>query len=246
MGILFKFVTMNDPLFYCPHPETGILLPEEVHHLVRVLRMRSGDTILVTSGDGTCYQAILQEVTPKKATYRLGSQMPHSPRPYQVKIAVAPTRKPDRNEWMVEKMVELGIDEIWFVKTTHTHLETFNRVVNPDRIDKIAIAAMKQSGQFKLPRFHIGVEWSDFLAQQGESRGFIAYVPEKGTASHLLSAAQGSTNSLVLIGPEGDFTPEEVEMATQSGFELVSLGATRLRTETAAVAACHILHLAQL
>ena len=237
---------MNDPLFYTPDPASGVLSPQEAHHAARVLRLRKGDEILVTDGKGSCFHAVLQEVSQHKVSFIIRENLPVPTRDYQVRIAVAPTRKPDRNEWMIEKLVEFGLDELWFVKTTHTHLETFNRVVNPERIEKIAVSAMKQSGQFTLPRMHYGTPLDDFLSLNKDAARFIAYVPDKGSAPHLLQAASGLATTVALIGPEGDFTPEEVKTALSEGFRLVSLGATRLRTETAALAACHALHLANI
>src|SRR5690606_842791 len=141
-----------------------------------------------------------------------------APRPFRIKIAVAPTRKPDRNEWMVEKLVELGVDEIAFMKTAHTHTESFSRVVNRERMEKIAIAAMKQSVQFFLPQIRIGDTLSELLERSAGVSGFIAYVPDKSSALHLAAAAKHAEDALVLIGPEGDFTQQEVHNAQKAGF----------------------------
>ncbi len=237
---------MESPLFYTPYLNEGLLPESEAYHVAKVLRARPGMNILVTDGKGTLREATLTEVSFKRVSFRAAAPVRVSPRPYKVRIAVAPTRKPERNEWMLEKLVEFGVDEIVFIKTAHTHLESFGRVVNQDRMEKIAISAMKQSGQLFLPDIRIGIPLSDLLKPAPGIRGFIAYVPEKTTAPHLAKAASRSADTLVLIGPEGDFSQEEVQAALDSGFGMVSLGLTRLRTETAAIAACHALHLGQL
>jgi 16S rRNA (uracil1498-N3)-methyltransferase len=113
-------------------------------------------------------------------------------------------------------------------------------------MEKVAIAAMKQSGQFSLPEIIIGQELHHILQDTTADGRFIAYVPDKTSAPHLYTSASGHQNTLALIGPEGDFTPEEVELAEKSGFQSVSLGQTRLRTETAAITACHAIHIAHL
>lgn len=236
---------MYSPLFFSPSPSSGELSEAEAYHIAKALRGRPGMELFVTDGKGSCIKAVLTGVTPKKATFEPQETLSVYKRPYRVRIAVAPTRKPERNEWMLEKLVELGVDEISFIKTTNTHLESFFRVVNRDRMEKIAVSAMKQSGQFALPEIKIGADISELIALPGNGDLFIAYVPEQNTAPVLHKAATESTDALVLIGPEGDFTPEEVVAATSAGFQPVSLGPTRLRTETAAIAACLAIHLAR-
>ncbi|ODS79318.1 MAG: hypothetical protein ABS46_15985 [Cytophagaceae bacterium SCN 52-12] len=237
---------MESPLFYTPCINDGLLPEQEAYHAAKVLRARPGMSIMVTDGKGTLGQAVLTEVSFKRVCFQPSELLPVSPRPYKVRIAVAPTRKPERNEWMLEKLVEIGVDEILFIKTVHTHLESFGRVVNQERMEKIAISAMKQSGQFFLPGISIGISLNELLEQPRDAVGFIAYVPEKATAPHLAKASPGVADTLVLIGPEGDFSKEEVQAALDSGFGMVSLGSTRLRTETAAIAACHAVHLGHL
>ncbi len=237
---------MESPLFYTPGIDEGLLPESEAYHVAKVLRGRPGMTITVTDGKGAVRQAVLTEVSFRRVSFQPTGYVEVSPRPYKVRIAVAPTRKPERNEWMLEKLVEFGVDEILFIKTAHTHQESFGRVVNQDRMEKIAIAAMKQSGQFFLPEISTTLSLGELLARPRTSAGFIAYVPEKTTAPHLAKASSGAADTLVLIGPEGDFSKEEVQTALNSGFSMVSLGSTRLRTETAAIAACHSVHLGQL
>lgn len=236
---------METPLFYCPNPELGFLPDAEAYHVQKVLRAKPGVAIQLTDGKGACIDAVLTEVTVKKVGFRIENRAFVNPRPHRIEVAVAPTRKAERNEWMLEKLVEIGIESIHFMKTAHTHTESFHRVVNPERMERIAVSAMKQSGQFYLPAVKIGTEFTEILRSSPDRSCFIAYVPDKFTAPHLANAAwEARNNTLVLIGPEGDFTPSEVEEAVKAGFGLVSLGATRLRTETAAIAACHSLHLA--
>lgn len=237
---------MESPLFYTPYINEGLLPESEAYHVAKVLRARPGATIMVTDGKGSLHHATLTEVSFKRVSFQSAAPVQVTPRPYKVRIAVAPTRKPERNEWMLEKLVEFGVDEVLFIKTTHTHLESFGRVVNQDRMEKIAIAAMKQSGQFFLPEIRTGIHLNELLKHPPGTARFIAYVPEKTTAAHLAKASSGAADTLALIGPEGDFAKEEVQAALSAGFGMVSLGPTRLRTETAAVAACHAVHLGQL
>lgn len=237
---------MEKSIFYCPSPDGGTLPDTEAHHVHKVLRARPGTEILITDGKGICADAIITEVTPKTTKFQITNQWIEPRRPYRVRIAIAPTRKPERNEWMLEKLVELGVDQIDFIKTTYTHQESFGRVLNQERLDRIAQAAMKQSRQYYLPDIRIGQSFSDLLKDTENTPRFIAYVPDKSTAPHLVTAAANLSGAMVLIGPEGDFTKEEVSEAIEAAFQLVSLGNTRLRTETAAVIACHSVHLANL
>lgn len=159
-------------------------------------------------------------------------------------MAIAPTRKAERNEWMVEKMTEIGVEQIDFVVTANTNLESLSRVVNMTRLNRIAAAAMKQSQQFYLPEITLNKNFGSFIESRKENTKLLAYVPDNHLVKHVIEMVNRNTDTILLIGPEGDFTPDEVLNAKQNGFNTVSLGATRLRTETAAVAGCHAVNLA--
>lgn len=232
-------------LFYQPDSKVLELDEEESRHCTKVLRLINGDLIYVTDGEGvlkTCrihigkrsvaYEVVDSKVFPKKS--------------YGVHMAVAPTRKAERNEWMVEKMTEMGVDQIDFIITEHTHKETVSRVVNLNRLNRIAASAMKQSQQYYIPKIRVVADFDTFMKQSAQETKLIAYVPDNHLTPHVIKKVKRDTDTLLLIGPEGDFTPTEVSAALASGFEAVSLGATRLRTETAAVAGCHAINLAQL
>ena len=213
---------------------------EEAGHCIRVLRMKEGDSISLTDGKGCFYDAVISAVSGKRC-------MVHIERKEQqeqlwngyLHIAVAPTKLMDRNEWFVEKAVEIGVDEITFLKTDHSERD----VVKMERIEKIAVSAMKQSQKATLPVLNGMTPLRSFIEQGFDGDKYIAHC-EPGSKVLLQDALTPGHNSLVLIGPEGDFSPAEIEMALKAGFKPISLGPSRLRTETAALVAVHIMNLA--
>ncbi len=213
---------------------------EEAGHCIRVLRMKEGDSIRLTDGKGCFYDAVISAVSGKRC-------MVHIERKEQqeqlwngyLHIAVAPTKLMDRNEWFVEKAVEIGVDEITFLKTDHSERD----VIKMERIEKIAVSAMKQSQKATLPVLNGMTPLRSFIEQGFDGDKYIAHC-EPGSKVLLQDALTPGHNSLVLIGPEGDFSPAEIEMALKAGFKPISLGPSRLRTETAALVAVHIMNLA--
>ena len=232
-------------LFFQPDPKVFELDEEESRHCTKVLRLTSGDIIYVTDGKGLLQKCRLN-IGKRNVTYEAVESNIIPKRPYNVHIAVAPTRKAERNEWMVEKMTEMGVDRIDFIVTEHTHRETVSRVVNLSRLNRIAASAMKQSQQYYMPQIRLVTEFNSFIKECDQETRLIAYVPDNHLTEHVIKKVKKHSNTILLIGPEGDFSPEEFILATNSGFEAVSLGATRLRTETAAVAGCHAINLAEL
>lgn len=226
-------------LFYQPNiPEGKLLLdPEESRHCVKVLRKRSGDEIRVTDGRGSFYRAVITTADPAQCTFSLLSVEAELPRTYSVHIAISPTKNADRIEWFVEKCVEIGIDRITLMECEHTE----RSFIRKDRLDKVAVSAMKQSLKARLPIISEIKSFADVLQGEEHSK-FIAYVDAENPAT-LHSVASPGTSCIVLIGPEGDFSTEELQMAIDRGFKKVSLGHSRLRTETAGMVACHILQL---
>jgi 16S rRNA (uracil1498-N3)-methyltransferase len=231
-------------LFYQPDSNLYELDEEEARHSSKVLRLNSGDIIYVTNGRGTLQKCVLN-IHEKKTGYEVLESRTIARRPFAVNLAIAPTRKAERNEWMVEKMTEIGVERIDFLITEHTNADTINRVVNLTRLNRIAAAAMKQSQQHYLPLITVGNKFETYINGVGTGEKLIAYVPEQNKVEHVFSKIKKDVGTTLLIGPEGDFSEREVELAQSLGFSTVSLGPTRLRTETAAVAGCHAINLAQ-
>ena len=228
-------------LFYAPDftPARPALPDDETHHAFKVMRLGAGAIIHVTDGRGNIYETKITDADRKKPRFQvLNTQTDFGKRSYRIQMAVAPTKNADRTEWLVEKCVEMGVDEINFVACERSERRHFKT----DRLEKIAVAAMKQSLKAYLPVVRDMIPLADFVRQTNAAQRFVAYLDEEKKA-YLAKAATPGSDYCVLIGPEGDFSPKEVGLARQHGFEPVSLGNSRLRTETAAVAACHTLHL---
>lgn len=227
-------------VFYQPEIPNGIryLDQEEARHCAKVLRKKAGDAIQVTDGKGSLYKATLTEARPDKCTFKIDSTEKEPTRPFHIHIAIAPTKNPDRTEWFVEKAIEIGVDEISFLLCDNSE----RAALKTDRLEKLAISAMKQSLRFTLAKINHMVLLKDFVTATKATSKFIAYV-DQTNPDHLLKQASAKSNYVVLIGPEGDFSKKELELAIEQGYKKVSLGTNRLRTETAGLAACHILNL---
>lgn len=224
-------------LFYQPDISLHKLDEEESRHAVKVLRMNEGDVIDITDGKGFFYVAKIIKADAKKCAFEIVEQRAIAKRNFQIHLAIAPTKNIDRIEWFVEKAVEIGIDQISFLLCKNSE----RKVINKERIEKIAVSAMKQSQQAWLPQINDTVPFKEISSMNAEQK-FIAYV-DASNPTHLQSVAKPEKNYLVLIGPEGDFSKDELDIALQNGFEKISLGANRLRTETAALVSCQILNL---
>ena len=227
-------------LFYQPLVAKGVhkLDEEESRHAQKVLRLKLGATIQLTDGLGRFYDARLTNTESRQCEFEV-LKSEHAPsRNYKIHVAIAPTKNTDRIEWFVEKAVELGIDKISFILCKNSERKS----INLDRVEKKVISAMKQSRQAFLPVIQELKPFAQVIAESDEEKKFIGFVDEQNPLL-LKNLAKASTSYLVMIGPEGDFSPEEMRDALQKGFVKVSLGPTRLRTETAGIAACHILNL---
>lgn len=231
-------------LFYQPNKNLYELDDEETRHSSKVLRLNSGDIIYVTDGKGLLQKCVLN-MNKNKAAYDVIGSETIPKRNFSVHIAIAPTRKAERNEWMVEKMTEIGVERIDFLVTEHTNPETLNRVVNLSRLNRIAAAAMKQSQQYYIPEITVNNKYDSFIRSRQENVKLIAYVPDQNIVEHVFSKVKKNSSTSLFIGPEGDFSEKEIALAMENGFSTVSLGPTRLRTETAAIAGCHAINLAQ-
>jgi 16S rRNA (uracil1498-N3)-methyltransferase len=212
---------------------------EESAHCVRVLRKRPGDEIHLTDGKGNIYLARLEDDHIKHCSIQILSVQATQRRGFRLHIAIAPTKNTDRFEWFLEKATEIGIDEITPVICEHSE----RTVLRTDRLQKILVAAMKQSMNLYLPQLNEPIRFSEFISKSQSGSQYIAYVEEKQELS-LKSEYLPGSDALILIGPEGDFSNAEVRKALHAGYKAVSLGPSRLRTETAGIVACMTVNLA--
>jgi len=230
-------------IFYCPTAilnESSVLDESESSHLTKVLRKRENDELMVFDGNGKLFEARIENVGKKEATihvFRL-VEVEEQTKP-RLHIAIAPSKNTDRLEWFAEKATEIGIAEITPLICTHSE----RKELRPDRIEKILIGASKQSIKLTVPRLNPVIKFDAFIKSVNSTdRKFIAYCDEK--SMHLKDAYHGGFDAVILIGPEGDFTREEVLLAEQNEFETVSLGKSRLRLETAGIYATTVFNLA--
>ncbi|QIA07940.1 16S rRNA (uracil(1498)-N(3))-methyltransferase [Draconibacterium halophilum] len=229
-------------LFYVPTISGAevVLNETESKHAVRVLRLKENDDIELVDGKGGFYKAQIIDANPKKCELNIiDSQTEFGKKDFHLHIAIAPTKNIDRTEWFLEKCTEIGIDEITPILSEHSE----RKVIKPERLEKILVSAMKQSVKAYLPKLNELTKLPDVISQATETKKFIAHCND-GEKQHLKNSVKCGDNVLILIGPEGDFSTEEVKLAQENGFEAISLGNARLRTETAGVVACHIVNLA--
>ena len=229
-------------LFYQPRVDSSaaiqVLSEDDSRHAIKTLRLGVGDVIAVTDGHGNCYSAVISQADARRCGFRITDTQTTAPRPFSIRICVAPTKNLDRIEWFVEKSVEIGIERISFFFGQHSE----RRVLKLERLEKIAISAMKQSLQSFLPQLDEAVSFSELLKTIGEEGRFIAHLPVNQPPINLAKVAAPSGQYAVLIGPEGDFSDREIQQAVAAGFQMVTLGSNRLRTETAALTACQLLN----
>lgn len=211
---------------------------EESRHAVRVLRLRAGDTLNVTDGQGYLYRCRVLQADDHACAVEPEEALPTSPSPLPaLHLAVAPTKNPSRMEWLVEKAVEVGVGEVTLLECDHSE-RTF---LKTERLERIALSAMKQSLHVILPEIHPAVLLRDWLSTFHfplSTQKFIAHCEAGQPRTPLGTALQAGADAVVLIGPEGDFSAEEISLALERGFQPVSLGPSRLRTETAALYVC--------
>ena len=223
--------------FYDPNAaeENGFLSEEESKHCALILRHQVGDEIMVLNGRGGIFHCLLTSVTKRQCNYTILSRTHINPRSFESRLVIAPTKNMDRMEWMVEKLTEIGIDEIVFITTDHSE----RRKLRLDRLEKKVIGALKQSGNPFCPTLTGGLSFPEALERYTDGIKLIAHVDQ--TNQPLNTKLQSDTNTTILVGPEGDFSREEVALALDKGFQPVSLGNNTLRTETAGfTACCHI------
>jgi 16S rRNA (uracil1498-N3)-methyltransferase len=223
--------------------DTVILGGDEWHHCFQVLRMTPGESVILFDGKGQCLEGIIRSASKNEGTIELIQDRSHDFRvdqPYKLTVAFAPTKNIDRTEFAVEKLVELGVDEICFLDCEHSERSR----IRMDRMEKIILSAAKQSRKINLPGITDLISpnllVTQYRKEKPETQIFCCHldetsVPLTGTYSH-------GQDVLILIGPEGGFTNEETQQMEQRGATLVTLGPYRLRVETAAIAACSAIH----
>lgn len=223
--------------FYTPDVHTSNELPsEEAAHAIRVLRLQTGEEIMLIDGKGSFYKAEISDISNKRCSFSILQERPQAPAwNGHLHIAIAPTKNMDRMEWFTEKATEIGIDEITFLLCRYSE----RKVVKNERIEKILVSGIKQSLKSRLPRLNEMTDFKKFVAQDIPGGKFIAHCYKDRERLLLKDVLTEGQDATILIGPEGDFSEEEVALAVRHGFIPVSLGTSRLRTETAALAACH-------
>lgn len=225
-------------LFYNPDidetTETFSFDKEESRHIIKVLRKKDSDILHVTNGMGLLFETAITLASDNKCIVEVLS-IKKSPEPkFRLHLAVAPTKMNDRFEWFLEKATEIGIQEITPVFCDRSE----RKVVNKERFEKIILSAMKQSNETFLPKLNEAISFKEFIKQKNEGLQLIAHCEETDKKS-LKEVLRPNENVTLLIGPEGDFSEKEIVLALENKFQPVTLGNTRLRTETAAVVACH-------
>lgn len=233
--------------FYCPDAATCNLMPqEEADHALRVLRLGVGDSIRLIDGKGSFYDACISEISKKRCYYQITEKQQQNPLwNGHLHIAVAPTKHADRMEWFAEKATEIGIDEFSFLDCQFSE----RKVLKRERMERVVISAVKQSHKTFMPLINEMCSFEHFIKTHNAGFRFIAHCYEDAELipngkPFLMDALNGSQNDvLVLVGPEGDFSVKEVKYAMEKGFQPISLGKSRLRTETAALVAVHIMNM---
>ncbi len=227
-------------VFYTPEILTNPELPEEeAGHCLRVLRLTTGDEVMLTDGQGSFYKAVISAASGKRCQVRIIETLPQEKGwTGHLHVAMAPTKNMDRTEWFAEKATEIGFDELTFLNCRYSE----RKVIKTERIEKILVSAIKQSLKANKPILNEMTPFDRFITQDFAGQKFIAHC-YPGEKTLLKDAVRPGEDAVVLIGPEGDFSEEEVAKALAAGFRPISLGKSRLRTETAALVACHTLNL---
>lgn len=231
---------MEKLIFYAPHIKEELCLPiDEANHCVKVLRKKEGDIILITDGLGYFYDAVITSAHGKHCQVDIVSEI-EAPKSwnFNLHVAFAPTKNADRIEWFVEKATETGIDHFTPLLCSNSE----RKVLKTERLERVMISAIKQSQKASLPALDELIKFNDFIQQPFDGHKFIAHCYDTQRFSLKDVYHQGS-NALILIGPEGDFSEQEVEDAVKQGFVPISLTNSRLRTETAALFSCNFLQI---
>ena len=225
-------------LFYNPEisedAENFYFDREESKHIIKVLRKKEGDNLFVTNGLGFLFKTEIILASDSKCQVKIVSSEKGEALKYHLHLAVAPTKMNDRFEWFLEKATEIGVSEITPIICDHSE----RKIIKTDRFDKIIQSAMKQSLHYYLPKLNEPIAFKDFIKLENKGLNLIAHCEETDKKS-LKEVVQPNQDATILIGPEGDFSEKEIKLALENNYLAVMLGNTRLRTETAAVVACH-------
>lgn len=217
-------------IFFSSSTTSGTLPDEEAQHAARVLRLKTGDSIQIINGKGHLTSAQITSIDKRNCAYQITHQKYFENPVAGIEIAVAPPKSSDRLEWMLEKMTEIGVEKIHLILTKRTEKPKLNL----ERLQKKIISAAKQSHKYYLPELIVHPVFSDFLDQTNTQQKFIAHLADEDR-KYLGTELKPTGSACVLIGPEGDFSPEEIKLALEHQFQPITLGEFRLRTETAAV-----------
>ena len=225
-------------VFYTPDITDSpvyVLSEEESRHCSKVLRLSTGDQVYLVDGRGGLYEAEISAESKRNVTLSIIKvTRNHQQRNYHIHIAIAPTKNIDRIEWFLEKATEMGIDEITPIIAERSE----RRIIKEERLEKVITSAVKQSLQAYHPKLNPAISFTQFLKQENDSQKMIAHCIDDQKRVFMKEVVQLNGRYLILIGPEGDFSPQEIQMALDAGFTPITLGNTRLRTETAGLAAC--------
>lgn len=229
-------------LFYNSELDTSIktfnFSKDESRHIVKVLRKSTGDLLMITNGKGWIFEAEVIIPNHNKCVVSILKSTFETPRPYTIHLAVAPTKMNDRYEWFIEKATEIGVDIITPIICQNSE----RKIIKTERFEKILQSAMKQSLNCYLPSLAPAIRFSEFIKMPQEGATFIAHC-EDGEKLKFKDQIEAKKSITILIGPEGDFSPKEIELALKHQYIPVSLGASRLRTETAGIVAGHTIQL---
>ncbi len=229
-------------IFYTPtinSTDSYVLNETESKHAIKVLRLKQGDTVCLVDGVGSFYVAQISNEHPKKCEVKIIEKRTEENNKPRLHIAIAPTKNNDRIEWFIEKTTEIGITEVTPIICDHSE----RKVIKTERLEKRAIAAMKQSLKASLPLIKEPISFKTFVsALNNNEKKYIAHCNEDDQ-KHLKDVYSSGENCVILIGPEGDFSENEIGFAIENGFTPVSLGKSRLRTETAGLVACNVINL---
>jgi 16S rRNA (uracil1498-N3)-methyltransferase len=232
-------------IFYTPEISGNIAVfsRDESGHCLRVLRMHRGDRIFFTDGKGNMYEGIIEKDDPDAMRVSITGRKSNAHlKSYRLHVAISTLKNVNRLEWFIEKAVEIGIDEITPLLCVRTEKKRIRR----ERLEGLILSAMKQSVKTTLPRLNEPAFFGDFLGKPSAKRKLIACCDDGFDRQAINTAVSGHNDIVILIGPEGDFTAEEVRQAIRAGYMPVHLGPSRLRTETAGVAACCSVYLANI
>jgi len=227
-------------LFYTPDisGDQYIFSQDESKHIVKVLRLKNGDVIYQTDGKGTLYTAEIIDASPKSCKVKfVNKENRAKARDFYLHLAIAPTKNLKRFEWFLEKCTEIGVDEITPLYCRYSERDH----IRHDRLERVITAAMKQSLKLYHPKLNELTDYADFINHETSASTFIALCDAQ-PKQHLKNAFNTGRDVVIVIGPEGDFSTDEKQMAKDQGYEAVSISSSRLRTETAGVVACTIVN----